>query len=172
MKQKCFDRKNCRALENKVNHCRRMPEVDKWGDRNVSTTSAVCFLCWEFFFLCLYCSLSLISLLCLSHPSSPCYPVFTAFFSCTLSLFLFITGSLPSLAFTVKFHLWGVTGPGKLCVSWQSVTTNKTTDWFNIYFNSAEGVETFCCRAAVTECLKFISSWTYTITQWTDLKCF
>lgn len=58
MKQKCFDRKNCRALENKVNHCRRMPEVDKWGDRNVSTTSAVCFLCWEFFILCLHCSFS------------------------------------------------------------------------------------------------------------------
>lgn len=45
-----FDRKNYKALKNKVNHCGRMPEVDKWRDRNVSTTSAICFLCCGFFF--------------------------------------------------------------------------------------------------------------------------
>lgn len=43
-----FDRKNYKALENKVNHCGRTPEVDKWKCGNVSTTSAICFLCCQF----------------------------------------------------------------------------------------------------------------------------
>ena len=37
-KGECFDRKNYKAFENKVNHCGRMPGVDKWREGNVSTT--------------------------------------------------------------------------------------------------------------------------------------
>lgn len=51
-----FDRNNYKAFGNKVNHCGKKPEVDKWRDGNVSTTSAICFLCCSFFIL--YCFLS------------------------------------------------------------------------------------------------------------------
>lgn len=128
MKKKCFDRKNYRALENKVNHCGRMPEVDKWRDGNVSTTSAICFLCWEFFILRLHCSLSLclISLLSLSHISLTLlfslhciFPMYTFSFS---FLSLGLSPPLTHSAFSVRFYLWGVTGPGKLGVSWKKVS--------------------------------------------------
>lgn len=112
MKKKCFDRKNYRALDNKANHCGRMPEVDKWRDGNVSTTSAICFLCWEFFFLRPLCSL-VISL------SSPCYSISTAFSPCILSLFLFISESLSlsHLLVFLHFYLCNATGLGTLGVS-------------------------------------------------------
>lgn len=114
MKKKCFDRANYRALENKVNHCGRMPEVDKWGDGNVSTTSAICFLCWEVFILCLHCSRSLSALLpvffCRTSPSPHPFSQSPAHFSpCILSPFLLYLGrSLPlftCLAFSVRFYL-------------------------------------------------------------------
>lgn len=94
-KKKSFDRKNYKALENKVNHCGRMPGVDKWRDGNVSTTSAICFLCCEFFILRPHCSFSLClsSLLSLSylfpHPvlQSPLhFPSHTVSFSFILSI--------------------------------------------------------------------------------------
>lgn len=96
MKKKCFDRKSYRALDNKANHCGRMPEVDKWRDGNVSTTSAICFLCWEFFFLRPLCSLSLclISLLFLSYLSA--HPVILSplHFPHVYFLFFFLSLSL------------------------------------------------------------------------------
>ena len=52
-------RRNYKALQNKVNHCGRMPGVDKWRDRNVSTISAICFLSCGFSLLPRHCSLSL-----------------------------------------------------------------------------------------------------------------
>lgn len=58
-KRNSFDRKDYKALENKVNHCGRMPEVEKWIDGNVSMTSAICFLCCKFFILFSCCSLVL-----------------------------------------------------------------------------------------------------------------
>lgn len=72
VKKEMVYRRNYKALDNKVNHCGRMPGVDKWRDRNVSTTSAICFLCCEFFSLlrphcflslCFFCHISLLTLL-------------------------------------------------------------------------------------------------------------
>lgn len=110
MKKKGFDRKNYTALDNKANHCGRMPEVDKWRDGNVSTTSAICFLCWEFFILCLLCSrsLCLISLLFPSYLSpQPVilpplhFPMYIFYFSFCLSFFPSLTGLSFSISICV-----------------------------------------------------------------------
>lgn len=131
-KKECFDRKNYKALENKVNHCRRMPGVDKWRDGNVSTASAICFLCCEFhpssllfsFSQPYFSAFSVISLS--SSCSSPLHCIFHIY--CLFLSFLSLSPptSLTHSTFTVKFYLWGVRGPGKLVVSWESVITNNT----------------------------------------------
>lgn len=121
-KENGFDSKNYKALEN--NHCGGMPRVDKWRDRNVSTTSAICFLCCEFSLLCPHCS-ALFP--CFLHYISP----FTLFFSLHCisphmlsSLLSFLSlcrpPSLTGPAFSVKFYLWDVRGLRKLGVSWVS----------------------------------------------------
>lgn len=97
--------KNYKALENKVNHCGRMLGVDKWRDGNVSTTSAICFLCCEVFSppssslfsisLPYFPAFSVISL------SSPCSSVSTAF--CLVhGLFFFL---LISVSFSLSHKL-------------------------------------------------------------------
>lgn len=106
VKKKSFDRKNYKALENKVNHCGRMPGVDKWRDRNVSTTSAICFLCCEFFsLLCPHSSLSLPYFPAFSviYLCSPCSSVSTAFsYVYCFFFFLFISVSF-SLSHPLSF---------------------------------------------------------------------
>lgn len=85
-RKKSFDRNNYKALENKVNHCGRMPEVDEWREGNVSTASAICFLCCELFF----------------HPSSSLFPFFPPpRYSpvCFCHIFL----SIPFFAFSATF---------------------------------------------------------------------
>lgn len=100
-KGKYFDRKNYKALKNKVNHCGRMPGVDKWKRGNVSTTSAICFLCCQFFlyfilivlflsalFPCFLCHISLLAPFLSFHYISACTVSFSLFVSVSFSLFL------------------------------------------------------------------------------------
>ncbi len=91
MKKKCFDKKNYKALENKVNHCGRLPGVDKWRDGNVSTTSAICSLCCEFFILLPHISFSLFLISLLSGLSllTQFFILHCVFLLYCLSFFLF-----------------------------------------------------------------------------------
>lgn len=102
VKEKSFDRKNYKALENKVNHCGRMPEVDKWKDGNVSITSAICFLCCEFFFRPHCSSPPSSTLFSLSHPSPQPVPQSPLYFSLIHFPFLF-------------FYIWSFFSSHLLC---------------------------------------------------------
>lgn len=168
-------RRNYKALENKVNHCGRMPGVDKWRRKCKHNISYLFSLLCSFPPLSSLFSFSLPYIPALSVMSlfSPCSPVSTAFplvychfFSFSLSLCL--SPSLTSSALSVKFYLWGVRGPGKLGVSWEKVsqqTTQNRRDWFNVYRKSAVAVEKIGVglQSCTTReaCLKFISSWAY-----------
>lgn len=135
-KKKCFDRKNYKALENKVNHCGRMPGVDKWRDGNVSTTSAICFLCCEVF----HPSSSLFSFSLPYFPafpviflSSPCSSVSTAFSLAYCLFFLLSIYESSSLSLPLNFlsEILFVRCQRSMqagCELRESVITNKTEE--------------------------------------------
>lgn len=133
MKKKCFDKKNYKALENKVNHCGRLPEVDKWRDGNVSTTSAICFVCCEFFILGPHIPLSLrlISLLSVISFLLTLFFILHCIFPSILSLFLtfnlwvFLPGSPTQLLSKILFVRCQRSGKAG-CELRESVITNNT----------------------------------------------